>query len=230
MKVMKSSTRKQILSGIFGGFFVSVVILLGYAAVTQMPTLIAKLKHAQDPSTQSLVQSSQKNGGMQYFVDPAGHDNNDGTSVISAFATIQKAINKAQSGDTIYLADGQYLQDFKTVRSGTDGSPIIITGGPDALVAGAGGDRIIEINHSFVQLIGFTIDGLVGDSEIEESYMAGDNITIGLKTDNLESEHQRISKLKPKTITKIFHISQPYYYSYFQFEDPWGNICEVAEY
>ncbi len=146
------------------------LIVLVYAGMTQMPALITKLKHAQDPSTLSLVQSSQPANSVHYFVDPAGDDSSDGTSPESAFETIQKAINKALPGDTIYLGNGQYLQDFKTVRDGREGQPIIITGFPDAVVLGSGGSRIAEINHSFIQLIGFTIDGLVGDGQTEQSY------------------------------------------------------------
>lgn len=72
--------------------------------------------------------------------------------------------------------------------------------------------------------------GIFNAKNDEETFTIGNNITIGLKTNNIQNEHERIKDLKPKTITEIIHLSQPYDYYYFQFEDEWGNIFEVAEY
>lgn len=63
-----------------------------------------------------------------------------------------------------------------------------------------------------------------------EAFKSGDNITLGLKTNNIKDEYKRINSLSPKRITDIIHLSQPYDYFYFQFEDEWGNIWEVAQY
>ena len=64
----------------------------------------------------------------------------------------------------------------------------------------------------------------------DEKFKPGDNITLGLKTDDINNEHKRINALNPQTITEVIHLSQPYNYYYFQFEDKWGNIWEVAQY
>lgn len=72
--------------------------------------------------------------------------------------------------------------------------------------------------------------GIFNAKNDKETFSAGDNITIGLKTDNIQGEYKRIKSLKPKAVTGIIYIPQPYDYRYFQFEDEWGNIWEVAEY
>ena len=69
------------------------------------------------------------------------------------------------------------------------------------------------------------------NSEIDnEDVIYGDNITLALKTDDIESEYKRVSSLNPKTITEIFIVDQPAEYKYFQFTDPWNNLWEVAQY
>lgn len=72
--------------------------------------------------------------------------------------------------------------------------------------------------------------GIFNASNDNETFESGDNITLALKTQNIKKEHKRISDLNPKAITEIIHLSQPYDYYYFQFEDEWGNIWEVAQY
>ncbi len=57
----------------------------------------------------------------------------------------------------------------------------------------------------------------------------GNNITPELRTQDVKKEHKRIKDLKPKMISEIIVLEQPALYKYFQFEDYWGNIWEVAE-
>lgn len=104
------------------------------------------------------------------FVSPNGDDANDGSTSKFAFGTIQHALEKAVPGDTISLASGTYNQDFKTVRPGTQEKPITITGPVDAVIIGGGSARIIEINHSYITLKGFTVDGLWDDADSAKGY------------------------------------------------------------
>jgi hypothetical protein len=97
---------------------------------------------------------------VQYYINPAGSDANDGRTTSSPFRTIQKAVDLAQPGDVINLAPGSYLQDVVSRRSGTPTAPITLTGPAGAVVKGGGNARIIEINHDNITLDGFTIDGL----------------------------------------------------------------------
>jgi hypothetical protein len=102
--------------------------------------------------------------GNIYYVNPSGNDGNNGTSAGTAFKTIQKALDVAQAGDTVTLAPGTYMQDFVTKRSGSSGAPITVTGPSNAIVKGGGNARIIEINHSYTVLSGFTVDGQYSSS------------------------------------------------------------------
>lgn len=67
-----------------------------------------------------------------------------------------------------------------------------------------------------------TVDG--------EDFSTGSSPTLSLKTDNVEAEYERIKSLKPKSISEMIELTQPARYKYFQFEDEWGNVWEIAEY
>lgn len=96
-----------------------------------------------------------------YYVAPSGDNDNRGT-LESPFETIQHALDVAEPGDTIHLAAGDYFEDPRTRRSGTADRPIIITGSRDAVVKGSGDeDRVFQINHGYITLNGFSIDGYV---------------------------------------------------------------------
>src|SRR5262249_32114845 len=73
---------------------------------------------------------------------------------------IQKAVDLAGPGDVVNLAAGVYLQDVVSRRDGAAGAPITIKGPAGAVVKGGGGAHIFEVNHDYLTLDGFTIDGL----------------------------------------------------------------------
>jgi hypothetical protein len=104
--------------------------------------------------------------GPPLYVSPSGRDSNDGTSAAAPLATIQAALEKATPGTVVTLAPGVYREQPTTVRGGAPGAPITIKGpetGTDradryqAVVHGSG--RIFNIDHSWITLQGFTIDG-----------------------------------------------------------------------
>lgn len=105
-----------------------------------------------------------------YFVSPAGSDTQTGLAIDKPLATIQRAIDNAGPGDTIHLAHGTYRQDLISKRAGTASQPILIEGGQPAIIRGAGKGRIIQINHSYIHLKGFTVDGLHGDARSKSGY------------------------------------------------------------
>lgn len=107
---------------------------------------------------------------ISYFVSPSGSDSNNGTSPSAPFRSIQKAVDLAQPGDTITLASGTYMQDVLSKRDGTAGAPITIKGPANAIVKGAGKARIFELNHDYITLDGFTIDGLAGSATTSSGY------------------------------------------------------------
>lgn len=101
--------------------------------------------------------------GSMIYVDPTkGNDQNSGSET-APLKTIQEAVDRAQPGNSIILAAGTYLQDIVSRRDGLPDSPITIKGPPTAIVKGGGSSHIIEINHNYITLDGFTIDGLYGD-------------------------------------------------------------------
>lgn len=100
------------------------------------------------------------------YVSPDGRNNNDGATPSTPLATIQAALEKATPGTTINLAPGVYREQPVTVRDGAPGAPIVVKGpetGTDragryqAVLFGTG--RIFSIDHSWITLDGFTIDG-----------------------------------------------------------------------
>ncbi len=100
------------------------------------------------------------------YVSPDGRDSNDGGTPATALATIQAALEKATPGTAINLAAGVYHEELTTVRDGAPGAPIVIKGpetGTDregryrAVLYGTG--RLVNIDHSWITLDGFTVDG-----------------------------------------------------------------------
>lgn len=85
-------------------------------------------------------------------------------------AGLQYALDGAKPGDTIVLGDGVYREDIVTRRSGTKTAPITIKGSPNAILKGDGAGRVFEINHDYIHLDGFTIDGLSGSSDDKSNY------------------------------------------------------------
>lgn len=131
---------------------------------TPVPTTLIPLTATPYPT--GIIQGS----GTNWFVSPTGDDSNTGESADSPLLTIQDAIYLAQPGDIINLAPGEYMQDFVSEKNGTKDKPITISGPTDAVVKGEGNARIIQINHDYITLRGFTVDGLHGDPQTIDGY------------------------------------------------------------
>lgn len=84
--------------------------------------------------------------------------------------TIQRAVDIAEPGDTIELLPGEYFQDVVTKKDGQPEKPIIIKGQKSSIIKGSGKPRIFEINHSYITIDGFTIDGHFKNSKEISSY------------------------------------------------------------
>lgn len=108
--------------------------------------------------------------GINYYISLNGEDGNSGISSDKPLRTIQKAIDLAQPGDVINLSEGEYFQDVVTRRNGTASAPIVIIGPQTAVIRGGGNARVIEVNHNYIFLVGFTVDGLHGSSNSKSGY------------------------------------------------------------
>ena len=109
--------------------------------------------------------SAAQSQGIHYFVSPDGDKSNSGASPSQPFRSIQQAIQLAGPGDTIHLGPGHYYQDVNTIRDGAPGRPITIVGTSKAVVHGSASNRIFQVHHDYISLIGFTIDGLRRNAE-----------------------------------------------------------------
>lgn len=59
-------------------------------------------------------------------------DSNNGQSVASPFKTVGKGLAAARAGDTVFIYDGTYVEDYpKLGASGTQTLPILITNAPN---------------------------------------------------------------------------------------------------
>lgn len=138
--------------------------------VTKELTTTPTITPVATPVEETTGQPTVKSGGKIYYVSPGGSDGNDGFSQDAPFRTIQKAVDLAQSDESITLLPGVYLQDVVTKRSGTSGNPITISGTKEAIVKGGGKARVFEINHDYITLYGFTVDGQHGDPGKAKGY------------------------------------------------------------
>jgi hypothetical protein len=98
-----------------------------------------------------------------YYVAPHGDDSNSGATPDAPLRTIQLALDRAGPGDRVELAAGDYYQDLHSRRDGAPGAPITLAGPQAAVIRGAGNAYIIEVNHDYITLEGFRLDGLWGD-------------------------------------------------------------------
>ena len=141
-----------------------VVGVLAVVIVAMLAVLAVVLVNRSDPAAPGG--GSPVPAGPPLYVSPTGRDSNDGASAATPLGTIQAALEKATPGTVVNLAPGVYREQPFTVRDGAPGAPITIKGpetGTDragryqAVVYGTG--RIFNIDHSWITLKGFTIDG-----------------------------------------------------------------------
>lgn len=141
------------------------IIAFGYLVFNEYQNLANK------PGVNEIVPSLAKLKTPDLYVNPNGNDDNDGRSSQKSLKTIQKAIDLAQPGEVIFLEKGIYPEKIISRQNGTPEKPITIEGSREAIVKGDKETiRIIEINHDYITLQGFTVDGLSGPPEDKNSY------------------------------------------------------------
>lgn len=68
-------------------------------------------------------------GGTVYYVSTSGHDSNPGT-LEEPWRSIQRGIDAATAGDTVYVRAGTYHEVVTIQNSGTESDPITLAGYP----------------------------------------------------------------------------------------------------
>jgi hypothetical protein len=110
-----------------------------------------------------------------YYVSPTGNDFNNGTSQISAWATIQHAANVMQPGNTTIVLAGIYNERVSVTTSGQNGKPITfqVLAGATATMQG------FEVNANYIRILGFNI---TNHNQTDETawgiYLIGSNNTV----------------------------------------------------
>ena len=98
------------------------------------------------------------NQAASLYVAPSGSDSNPGTSS-SPFATLQKAADTVQPGDTVLVRDGHY-RGFRLSTSGSSAARIVFSAtGTGAIIdrGNSDGYGILLSNVNYITLQGFTI-------------------------------------------------------------------------
>jgi len=121
--------------------------------------------------TRPAVQQDALTFPHQYYVVPTGDDRNTGESPLAALATLQRALDLVQPGDTVHLLPGDYFENVISVSDGRPDAPITIMGPADAILHGNGeASAAFYLTHDYYTLVGFTIDGLYGDPNQPAGY------------------------------------------------------------
>ncbi|CAM9259817.1 unnamed protein product [Choristocarpus tenellus] len=86
--------------------------------------------------------------------------------------SLQDVMAMTKAGDVVELGNGVYTGGIRSSTSGTEDSPITVTGSREAVVSGTNpdDDRVITIKHSYIHLRGFTVDGKMGSEDSLEFY------------------------------------------------------------
>jgi hypothetical protein len=132
---------------------------LGILCTGALLVVLVRIKNS-DHDTPAAAPPAASGSGRTIFVSatavPAGAEGTAGRP----FVTIQQAVDLARPGDTVRVGPGSYA-GFHTVRSGTSGRPIRLSG-VDAEIARVGGDdssRLIELTDDYLELAGFEVVG-----------------------------------------------------------------------
>lgn len=140
------------------------------------------------PMTTTIDFTSQLILPYHYYVAPQGNDENAGDSPVTAFATLQHALDLVQPGDTIQLLPGDYFENVVSQVDGRADAPITIIGTVDAVLHGAGAaSAAFYLTHNNYTLTGFTLDGLYGDPSQKDGYtqkllyVQGEGVTQGVR-------------------------------------------------
>ncbi len=98
-----------------------------------------------------------------YYVSTTGDDGHDGLTWPTAKLTIQNAVDTADVGDTVLVADGTYSESVTVDK----GLAISSQNGPDNCIVQTPdpSENVFTITESNVKIIGFTAEGAIGNQK-----------------------------------------------------------------
>ncbi len=155
--------------------------------------------------SQTITAVANRTAKKSYYVDQAkGNDNNSGITEKLAFKTIDRANQKVQSGDTVYVKNGTYSENVTIKTSGQPNSWITFRAFPghQPSIVGTSGAFIVEGNY--IKIVGFeitstiengiAIGGQIGGNHHTQIlnnkiHSSGCNGIGGMKTDYLTIEY-----------------------------------------
>jgi halocyanin-like protein len=135
------------------------------ASSTTQPTTVASTDRTttstDEQTTASSTDQPTETAEAAYYVSPDGDDENRGTRD-SPIATVTEGVNRAQPGETVQVAPGEYTEAIVTVRDGAPDAPITIRGPADAVIRPPPETySAVTIRHHHTHLRGMTITGLI---------------------------------------------------------------------
>jgi hypothetical protein len=122
--------------------------------------------------------------GTDYYVSPAGNDNNSGT-LEKPLKTISKGVTKLKAGDVLYVRTGTYVERIYVDQSGTADAPVTIMAYPgeypvidgENTMPSSQWSSLVTLTGDYVAFIGFEVKNSNGMAVI------------------LEGQHDRASKI-----------------------------------
>ena len=123
-----------------------------------------------------------------YFVSNSGDNSNSGTSLQNAFETIQTATDIVSDGDTVFVAEGEYVGFDHRESNGTESAPIVYKAlSSDVVITTHGpkrNDGINIENANYIIIDGFTSNDMTGNGCGIRVVLANNCIVRNCKCDN----------------------------------------------
>lgn len=123
----------------------------------------------------SLPTAGYASSGRAYYVSSEyGSDTNNGTSIMTPFKSLKKAVSVAQPGDTVFIRGGRYKEKLIITKSGNPNAYITFQNynGEKVIIDGAGmtlsdddysNGLILIRDKSYIKIIGLDVTGYVSN-------------------------------------------------------------------